>query len=111
MKRTTTTKKIIQAFSITQIVKAECYNKDTHQITAIDNDTFNENLQFMNESGRFIDCIGWTYEKNHTSDREVIIETGRHNAECDCIITAFLRVNDGVSMDDLENMLKKIEED
>lgn len=107
MKRMTTTKQIIKALSVMQITKAECYNKDTSQVSAIDSDTFDENLQFLNESGRFIDCIGWNYE---LTGREVTIETGRHNAECDCIVTAYLYVNDDVCMDDLENILRKVED-
>lgn len=107
MRIRTTTAQINAALPLLELINAECYNKDTRQVTTIDSGTFDENLQFLNEAGSFVECIGWNCE---LTGREVIIETGRKNAECDCIITAYLRLNDGVSKDGLENILRKVED-
>lgn len=111
MKKRTTTAQINAALPMMDVVKAEYYNKDTYSETAIDNDTFTENLQFLAECGALADCMGWNYEKNPDADMEYIFETGRMNAECDGFVTVHMRLKDGVNSDDLEKMLLIIEEE
>ena len=111
MRRRTTTAQINDALPFLEVIKAECYNKDTYTTTDIDTATFTENLQFLAESGKLTDCMGWTYERNPGSKREYIFESGRMNAECNAYVTAWMRLNDGVSRDEVEKMLLMKEED
>ena len=101
MRRRTTTAQINAAFPLIEVIKAETYNKSTYTTVTIDTATFTENLQFLAESGKLTDCMGWTYERNPSSDREYIFESGRMNPECDVIVTVWMRVKDGVNREDL----------
>lgn len=110
MRIRTTTAQINAALPFMELIKAEYYNKDTYSTTAINKDTCIENLQFLAESGKLIGCMGWTYERNPDSKSEYIFETGRMNAECNAFLTVWMRLNDGVSMDEIEKILL-LEED
>lgn len=111
MRRRTTTAQINAALPMMEVIKAEHYNKDTYVTTDIDTATFTENLQFLAESGKLTDCMGWTYERNPGSKSEYILESGRMNAECNAYVTAWMRLIDGVSRDEVEKMLLMKEED
>lgn len=111
MRRRTTTAQINDALPMMEVIKAEYYNKDTYTTTDIDTAIFTENLQFLAESGRLTDCMGWTYERNPDADKEYIFETGRMNAESDAFVTVWMRLNDGVTREDLEKILLITEED
>ena len=111
MKRRTTTAQIIDALPIMEVIKAQSYDKDTYTTTAIDTATFTENLQFLAESGKLTDCMGWTYERNPGSKSEYILESGRMNQESNAYVTAWMRLNDGVDRDEVEKMLLMKEED
>ncbi|MGN9126003.1 hypothetical protein ACTM97_06255 [Oliverpabstia intestinalis] len=111
MRRRTTTAQINAALPMMEVIKAEYYNKDTYTTTAIDTATFTENLQFLAESGKLTDCMGWTYEKNPGSKSEYIIESGRMNQESNAFVIAWMRLYDGVGMDEVEKMLLMKEED
>lgn len=111
MRRRTTTAQINDVLPMMEVIKAEHYNKSTYTTTAIDNATFTENMQFLAESGKLIDCLGWTYERNPDSRSEYIFETGRMNAECNAYVTVWMRLNDGVGMDEVEKILLIKEED
>ena len=105
MRRRTTTAQINDALPMMEVIKAEYYNKDTYTTTNIDTATFTENLQFLAESGKLTDCMGWTYERNPGSKSEYIFETGRMNAECNAFVTVWMRLNDGVGSDEVEKLL------
>lgn len=111
MRRRTTTAQINATLPMMEVIKAEYYNKDTYTTTAIDTATFTENLQFLAESGKLTDCMGWTYERNPGSKSEYIIESGRMNQESNAFVTAWMRLNDGVNSEDLEKILLLTEED
>lgn len=111
MRRRTTTAQINAALPFLEVIKAECYNKDTYTTTDIDTTTFTENLQFLAESGKLTDCMGWTYERNPDSKSEYIFESGRMNQESNAFVTAWMRLNDGVNSDEVEKMLLMKEED
>ena len=111
MRRRTTTAQINDALPFMEVIKAEHYNKDTYTTTAIDTATFIENLQFLAESGVLTVCMGWSYEKNSNSKGEYIIESGRMNPECNAYVTAWMRLKDDVSMDEMEKILLVEEED
>ena len=109
MKRMTTTKQINDAITnnLLQIAEAEVYHKTSRE-TDIITDSFLEDFQFLCESGCFIDCVGWHYERDYrTSD--YIIETGRMDGDVDTIVTVYLRVNDGVNAEDIERTLLFVE--
>lgn len=111
MKRRITTAQINAALPMMEVVKTEYYNKDTYTTTDIDTATFTENLQFLAESGKLIDCMGWTYERNPDADKEYIFETGRMNAESNAFVTVWMQLKDGVNREDLEKILLITEED
>lgn len=110
MKRMTTTKRIRDVLSnnLLQVTKSEVYYK-TSRKTDIITDSFLENLQFLCESGCFMDCVGWHYERDHRTG-EYILETGRMDGNSENVVIAHLRVKDGVDVEDIERILKIEEE-
>lgn len=110
MKRMTTTKQISDALSnnLLQIAKAEVYHKTSRE-TDIITDSFLEDFQFLCESGCFMDCVGWHYERDYRTN-DYIIETGRMDGDVDTIVTVYLRVNDGVNVENIEKALLFVEE-
>lgn len=56
-----------------------------------------------------MDCVGWHYERDYRTGN-YIIETGRMDGNSESIVTAYLRVNDGVNVEDIERTLKIEEE-
>lgn len=105
MRRRTTIAQINDALPMMEVIKAEYYNKYTYTTTTIDTATFTENLQFLAESGKLTDCMGWTYERNPGSKSEYIIESGRMNQESNAFVTVWMRVKDGVTQEGLEELL------
>ena len=110
MKRMTTTKQISDVLSnnLLQVAKAEVYHKTSRE-TDIITDSFLENFQFLCESGCFVDCVEWHYERNYRTG-DYIIETGRGDGNSENIVIAYLRVNDGANVEDIERTLKIKEE-
>lgn len=106
MKRRTTTQKVNNTLTnnLLQIKKAEIYNKSSRKTEMVNADKFKENFEYLCESGAFMDCIGWHYEKNPDTDG-YIIETGRTNAVSDNIISVIMGVCDGVAEEEIENVL------
>ncbi len=106
MKRLTTTQKISEAISnnLLRIKRAEIYHKTSRKTETMDADRFQENLDFLCESGCFADAIGWHYEKDCKSGR-YIVESGRKNPDADLIVIAHLCACNGVSDEDIENAL------
>ena len=106
MKRRTTTQKINSMLinNLLQIKKAEIYDKTTRKTETINADKFRENFEYLCESGAFMDCIGWHYEKNPEADG-YIIETGRTNATSDNIISVVLGVCNSVAEEEIEKIL------
>lgn len=105
MKRMTTTKQIRAVLSnnLLQISKAEVYHKTSRE-TDIITDSFLEDFQFLCESGCFMDCVGWHYERDYRTG-DYIIETGRMDGDVDTIVTVYLRVNDGVNAEEINKTL------
>ncbi len=111
MKRRTTTHQLQQAIknNLLKLIKAEKYSKLTCQTDVISIDLFKDSLDFLCES-LFADCIGWYYERNHETGGYVI-ETGRMTRESDFMFIAYLCVNDSVSREDVDRVLRVIEEE
>lgn len=106
MRKRTTTGQLNSAITnnLLHIVKAEVYYKSSRKTETISADKFKENFEYLCESGAFMDCIGWNYEKNPDTDG-YIIETGRTNAASDNIISVVVGVCDGVAEEEIENVL------
>lgn len=105
MTRKTTTKQLSKAITnnLLQVKKAEVQYK-TSRKTDVITDSFFENFQFLCESGCFIDCIGWTFDKDYKTN-DYICETGRMNGSSENIVTAYLHVCEGVNVEDIEKIL------
>ena len=110
MKRTTTTKQISDVLSnnLLQVAKAECYHKTSRE-TDIITDSFLENFQFLCESGCFVNCVGWHYERDYRTG-DYIVETGRMDGNSENVVIAHLRANDNVDVEDIERILLFVEE-
>ncbi len=106
MGRITTTQKISEAISnnLLQVAKAEIYYKTSGKTETMDADRFQENFDFLCESGCFADAIGWHFERDYKSGR-YIIETGRMNPHSEIIVTVYLNVGEGVNGEDVERTL------
>lgn len=111
MKRMTTTKQISDVLSnnLLQVAKAEVYHKTSRE-TDIITDSFLENFQFLCESGCFVDCVGWHYERDYKTDNYAI-ETGRMNPDAEIIITVYLGVCKSVDGEEVEKVLSVSEEE
>ena len=109
MKRMTTTKQISDVLSnnLLQVAKAECYHKTSRE-TDIITDSFLENFQFLCESGCFMDCVGWHYERDFRTG-DYIIETGRMDGNSENVVIAYLCVNDNANVEDIERTLLFVE--
>lgn len=112
MKRRTTTAQINEALTsnLLTVTKIECYHKTSRITDLIEVESFLEDFQFLCEANVFMDCIGWHYQKDFKTG-QYIIEAGRTDAYSENIITVFLRVNDGVKIEEIEKMLLMKEED
>lgn len=112
MKQKTTTAQINEALTknLLAIKKAEIYHKDSYRTDVIDADTFLENFEFFCESGIFMDCIGWYFEKVYKTN-QYIIECSRLDGGAENIVTIFMRVNDGASDEEIKKALLMKEED
>ncbi len=112
MRRRTTAQKLQQALSdkLLTIEKAESYDKATRQADEITADAFRDSLDFLCESGCFADAIGWHYEKDCKTNG-YIAECGRMNPDAEVTISVYLRVADGVNVEDIERTLLFLEEE
>lgn len=112
MRRITTTKKINEAITnnLLNITKAEIYYKTSGKTETIGADRFHENLQFLCESGCFVNAIGWHYERDIKS-KGYIAECGRMDGSVETIVTVYLTVCSGVSGENVEKVLEMTEEE
>ena len=110
MKKRTTTRQLNAAITngLLQVTKAECSYKSSNRIDEISKDTFKESLEFLGET-LFADCVGWHYERNNQTG-QYIAECGRMNGDSDVIIIAYMCANEGVKVEDIDKVLRVIEE-
>ena len=106
MRRKTTTKQISDVLSnnLLQVTKAECSYKSSSRIDEISKEAFKDNLDFLIESGAFVNLVNWHYERS-LSGGEYIVDCGAMDPYSETIITANLRVNDGVNAEDIDKAL------
>lgn len=81
-------------------------SKDNHEISEIPAEQFKNDLDFYMESGIFADSIDFKYE---LSGNDLKIYAGNMSSFCEVCVTVELMVNDGVSKEDLENVLRKVD--
>lgn len=106
MKRRTTTRQLSEAITngLLQVVKAECYYKTSRKTDVVETDKFLEDLQFLCEADVFMDCVGWHCQKDYKTN-QYIAETGRMDGDSENIITIHMRVNEGVSDENIKKAL------
>lgn len=75
-----------------------------HESKTIPTEQFKNDLDFYLESGIFADSIDFKYE---LSGNDLTIYAGNMSSYCNVCITVDLIVNDGVTKEDLENVLRK----
>jgi len=113
MRKRTTTKQLNSAITnnLLHITKAEIYYKTSRKTETIDTDKFKDSLDFLCESGVFADAIGWHYERNISAKDEYILDSGTMNPYSENVVTVYLRVADGMNVEDIERTLLFLEEE
>ena len=91
--------------------KAEIYHKTSRKTETIDVDKFKDSLDFLCESGVFADFVDWHYERNISTKGEYILDSGAMNPYSDNVVTVYLRVADGMNVEDIERTLLLFEEE
>ena len=81
-------------------------SKDNHETSEIPAEQFKNDLDFYMESGVFADSIDFKYELH---DKDLTVYAGNMSCYCDVCITVEIVVNDGVSKEDLENVIRKVD--
>lgn len=106
MRKRTTTKQLHNALSnnLLTVERAESYNKTTRKTDEISIDTFKDGLDFLCET-IFSDAIGWHYEDNCDDGSDYIADCFRMDRSVNVIVTVYLKVGDGVSIETVEKEL------
>lgn len=113
MRRRTTTKQLNSAITnnLLHIKKAEVHYKTSGKTEIIDADKFKDSLDFLCESGVFADFVDWHYERNISAKDEYILDSGTMNPYSENVVTVYLRVADGMNVEDIERTLLFLEEE
>lgn len=111
MKKVTTTNKIKIALNEgkLKVAKVEVYYKTFRKTEIMDSDSFKESFDFLCKSGVFADALGWHYGTDAKTNG-YIAETGRMNPDSEIIITVYLDVCEGVRGEDVDEVLRIMEE-
>ena len=111
MRKRTTTQQLSTAITnnLLHITKAEIYYKTSRKTEIIDTDKFKDSLDFLCESGVFVDAIGWHYERDIETNG-YIAATGRMNPDTEIIVIAHLCDAENVATEDIEQALLFLEE-
>lgn len=88
---------------IVTITNVEVESKDDYSVKEISPDQFKDNLDFYMESGIFANSLDCKYEMQGDG---LMVDIGNMSPYCDLCITVNLIVNEGVSREDLEKVLK-----
>lgn len=88
-------------------VKVELKELD-HESKTITADQFKNDLDYYMKSGIFADTLDFKYALQY---KTLLVDIGYMSCYCDKCINVNLSVNDGVNIDDLEKVLRKVEED
>lgn len=94
---------------LVNIISAKVESKELdHESKTITAYQFKNDLNYYMESGIFADTLDFKYA---LQDKTLSVDIGYMSCYCDKCITVNLSVNDGVNIDDLENIIRKVEED
>lgn len=112
MRKATTTQKLQQAITNNLLIveKAETYYKTSGNIETVNIESLKENFGFLCKSGIFSDALGWHYEGDFKTNG-YICEVGRMNPDSEVIISIYLRANDGVNVEDVDEVLRIMEDE
>ena len=112
MRKRTTTKQIQNVIknNILILEKSEVYNKITRKTEVIPNENFLESLDYLCESGFFMDAVGWHFERDYKTGIYEI-EACRLDGDSNIVIIAYFRKNVGVSEEVVNDALLKAEEE
>lgn len=107
MRKRTTTKQLSTAITnnLLQVIKAECNYKSSDRIDEISKEIFKESLDYLIESGIFADFVDWHFERNLSDKDGYIFNSGAMNPFTENIVTVYLRVCEGVDVEDIEKTL------
>lgn len=94
--------------NLVTVVNAKVESKDDDGTKAMTPEQFKNDLDFYVESGVFTDSIDFKYE---LIGNDLKVYIGNMSSYCNVCITVEMVVNDGVSVNDLENVLKKVDLD
>lgn len=89
------------------IKSANVESKDDHEMRTITPEQFKNDLDFYVESGVFADSIDFKYE---LIGNDLKVYIGNMSSYCNVCITVEMVVNDGVDKNDLENVIRKMED-
>lgn len=92
--------------NLVTVVNANVESKDDDETKTMTPEQFKNDLDFYAESGVFTDSIDFKYE---LIGNEVTVYIGNMSSYCNVCITVEMVVNGGVSVNDLENVLKKVD--
>lgn len=93
--------------NLVSIISAKSQSKDDDSEKIITKDQFKDNLDFYMESGIFADTLDFKYMIHGNN---LTVDIGFMSSFCNVCITVELTVNEGVSKEDLENVIRKVEE-
>lgn len=82
-------------------------SKDDHSSKTIPAEQFKNDLEFYVESGIFSDSLDFKYE---LSGNNLAVDIGFMSSFCDSCITVAFCLNFGASREDLEKVLRKVED-
>lgn len=97
MKYIATTEKVWELLksNTTEITKVIATDGD-YKDTVIEKNIFMENMEFLMESGCFVNCIGWHYDRPYSCkdvpEQEWVLTTGKMNCEIENFLTIYLKV-------------------
>ena len=93
---------------IVTITNIKVESKDDYSVKEITPNQFKDNLDFYLESGIFADSLDCKYGMQGDG---LSVDIGNMSPYCDSCITVNLIINDGVSRENLEKVLKRVEPD
>ena len=113
MRKRTTTRQLSEAITnnLLIITRAECRYKSSSRIDEISAEKFKNDFDFLCESGVFADFVDWHYERNLSEKDEYIFNSGAMNPFTENIVTVYVRVGNGVKVEDIEKILLFAEEE
>lgn len=85
-------------------IESKSIDRESKTITA---NQFKNDLDFYMKSGIFADTLDFKYE---LQGKDLIVYAGNMSNYCDSCITVEMVVNDDVNKDDLEKIIRKVED-